>query len=196
MATYLALDMGACELCGKEGVGTRRARVSQSVLDCCGGCIGSMGLVVEQSAPQVIQKNTEQSSQVTGKGVSGIDIMTKDATELAPDFHSRIRNGRELKRMSQEELARSMNVKIGVIQKAENGNRPTDSTLEKFERALGIRLFVDSLPSNHTVVANESAGQMTISDANKDVEPAAKTRPDKKKGRRFGVTRSGSRSRR
>ncbi len=187
--------MGACELCGKEGVATRRARVSQSILECCSGCIVSMGLVVEQTPAKIIQ-NKEESSQVTGKGVSGIDIMTKDAIELAGDFHSRIRNGRELKGMSQEELARDMNVKIGVIQKAENGNRPTDSTLEKFERSLGISLFVESIPRNHTIVANDSSSQMTISDAKTDVANKTRNRPEKKKGRRFGVSRSGSRSRR
>tara|TARA_B000000441_G_scaffold121152_1_gene96083 strand:- start:676 stop:972 length:297 start_codon:yes stop_codon:yes gene_type:complete len=98
--------------------------------------------------------------------------------------------------MSQEELARDMNVKIGVIQKAENGNRPIDSTLEKFERSLGISLFVESIPRNHTIVANDSSSQMTISDAKKEVANKTRNRPEKKKGRRFGVSRSGSRPRR
>ena len=188
-------SMGACELCGKEGVGTRRAKVSQSVLECCSGCIASMRLVVEQRPTKVIQNN-EQSSLVTGKGVSGIDIMTKDATELAGDFYSRIRNGRKIKGLSQGDLARIMNVKIGVIQKAENGNRPTDSILEKFERVLGISLFVEAIPRNNTMVANESSSQMTISDAKNDLVDKTRKRPEKKKGRRFGVSRSGSRTRR
>ena len=133
------------------------AKVSQSVLECCSGCIASMGLVVEQRPTKVTNYN-EQSSLVTGKGVSGIDIMTKDATELAGDFHSRISDGRKIKGMSQEDLARSMNVKIGVIQKAENGNRPMDSTLEKFEKALGFRFswkpYQEAIPwwqMNHRV---------------------------------------------
>ena len=188
-------NMGACELCGKEGVGTRRAKVSQSVLECCSGCIASMGLVVEQRPKKVIQ-NIEQSSLVTGKGISGIDIMTKDSTELAGDFHSRIRTGRKIKNMSQQDLARIMNVKIGVVQKAENGNRPTDSTLEKFERALGISLFVEAMPRSHTMIANESSSQMTISDVSNDIVQRTRKRPDKKRKRRFGVSRSGSRSRR
>ena len=187
--------MGACELCGKEGVGTRRAKVSQSVLECCSGCIASMRLVVEQIPTKVIQNN-EQSSLVTGKGISGIDIMTKDATELAGDFHAKIRNGRKIKGTSQEDLARIMNVKVGVIQKAENGNRPTDSTLKKFERALGISLFVEAIPRSNTMVENQSSRQMTISDAKNDVANKTRKRPEKKKGRRFGVSRSGSRSRR
>ena len=191
----LRLSMGACELCGKEGVGTRRAKVSQSVLECCSGCIASMRLVVEQIPMKVIQNN-EQSSLVTGKGISGIDIMTKDATELAGDFHAKIRNGRKIKGTSLEDLARIMNVKLGVIQKAENGNRPTDAILKKFERALGILLFVEAIPRSNTMVENESSRQMTISDAKNDVANKTRKRPEKKKGRRFGVSRSGSRSRR
>ena len=187
--------MGACELCGKEGVGTRRAKVSQSVLECCSGCITSMGLIVEQR-PKKVNQNNEQTSLVTGKGVSGIDIMTKDAMELAGDFHSRIRGGRKIKGISQEDLARIMNVRMGVIQKAENGNRPTDSTLEKFEKALGISLFTEAIPRSNTMVANESLSHMTISDAKDDLVNKTRKRPEKKKGRRFGVTRSGSRSRR
>ncbi len=187
--------MGACELCGKEGVATRRAKVSQSILECCSGCVSSMGLVVEQR-PTKVSSNNEQKSLVTGRGVSGMDIMTKDAVELAGDFHSRIREGRKIKGISQEDLARIMSVKKGVIQKAENGNRPTDSILEKFEKALGISLFVEAISRSETMVANESSSQMTISDAKKDVVNKTRKRPERKKRRRFGVSRSGSRSRR
>ncbi len=187
--------MGACELCGKEGVATRRAKVSQSILECCSGCVASMGLVVEQR-PTKVSSNNEQTSLVTGRGVSGMDIMTKDAVELAGDFHSRIREGRKIKAISQEDLARIMSVKKGVIQKAENGNRPTDSILEKFEKALGISLFVEAISRSETMVANESSSQMTISDAKKDVVNKTRKRPERKKRRRFGVSRSGSRSRR
>ena len=187
--------MGACELCGKEGVATRRAKVSQSILECCSGCVSSMGLVVEQR-PTKVSSNNEQTSLVTGRGVAGMDIMTKDAVELAGDFHSRIREGRKIKGISQEDLARIMSVKKGVIQKAENGNRPTDSILEKFEKALGISLFVEAISRSETMVANESSSQMTISDAKKDVVNKTRKRPERKKRRRFGVSRSGSRSRR
>jgi len=154
-----------------------------------------MGLVVEQR-PTKVSSNNEQKSLVTGKGVSGMDIMTKDAVELAGDFHSRIRDGRKIKGISQEDLARIMSVKKGVIQKVENGNRPTDSILEKFEKALGISLFVEAISRSETLVANESSTQMTISDAKKDVVNKTRKRPERKKRRRFGVSRSGARSRR
>ena len=63
-----------------------------------------------------------------------MDIMTKEELELSPDFHSRIREAREGRSLSQEEFAKSINLKIGAIQKAENGIRPTDDILKKISK--------------------------------------------------------------
>ena len=187
--------MGACELCGAEGVSTRTATVSQSIVDCCARCIESMSLVVERSR-SIIQTPSKPENQVIAKGVPGFDIMTKDLKELAPDFHSRIRSGRKAKGLSQEDLARMMNEKIAVVQKAESGIRPTDSLLNKFSKALGISLLVESVPNSHTIVASEKDRQMTISDSRSSDEESVRQKKPKKKGRKLGVSRSGARSRR
>ena len=186
--------MGACELCGAEGVSTRRASVSNSTLECCTRCIESMGLPVKHSSP--ILKTPKLETQVIGRGVSGIDIMTKEETELAGDFHNRIRNARVGRGISQEELAKRMNEKVGTVQKAESGIRPTDKLLEKFSKTLGISLMVESTPSGHTVVASESNREMTISDAKSSKDEVVKPKKSKKRGRKLGVSRSGARSRR
>ena len=116
--------------------------------------------------------------------------------ELASDFHTRIREARIGKGLSQENLAKKMNEKIAVIQKAENGIRPTDTLISKFSKTLSIELFVEKLPNNHRLVASKDVRQLTISDLkDQDVKPTSKRRV-KKKTRRFGVSRSGSRSRR
>ena len=194
--------MGACELCGAEGVSTKRAKIAKpvghnSILECCNRCIESMGLIVEAVRTPTYIPPTETQSSVSGKGISGVDIMTKDEVELANDFHSRIRNARKHRGLSQEELAKQMNEKIAVIQKTENGIRPTDSLLNKFAKALDIKLFVESVSHAHTMVASDNDRQMTISDAEKlpKSEPK-KQKSQKKKGRRIGVSRSGARSRR
>ena len=194
--------MGACELCGAEGIGTKRAKITKpvghnSVLECCNRCIDSMGLVVESVRAPSLAPAVEPQSAVAGKGVSGVDIMTKEEVELANDFHSRIRNAREIRGLSQEELAKEMNQKIGVIQKAENGIRPTDSLLNKFAKALDVKLFVEAVSHAHTMVASESDRQMTISDAKDSSQSEPKKKKiQKKKGRRIGVSRSGAKSRR
>ena len=188
--------MGACELCGAEGVSTKMARASQSLLECCNGCIASMGLIVEQVMRTTVSAPAAPQSRVSGKGITGVDIMTKDEMELANDFHSRIRNARKHRGLSQEDLAREMNEKIASIQKVENGFRPTDSLLNKFAKALDVRLFVESLSHAHTMVASESDRQMTISDIKKKSEETPKKKKSKKGGRKIGVSRSGARSRR
>jgi putative transcription factor len=194
--------MGACELCGAEGIGTKRAKITKpvghnSVLECCNRCIDSMGLVVEPVRAPSFAPAVEPQSAVAGKGVSGVDIMTKEEVELANDFHSRIRNAREIRGLSQEELAKEMNQKIGAIQKAENGIRPTDSLLNKFAKSLDVKLFVETVSHAHTKVASENDRQMTISDAKNPSESGPKKqKSQKKKGRRIGVSRSGARSRR
>ena len=103
-------SMGACELCGSEGVSTKRARIAKpvghnSLLECCNRCIESMGLIVESVRTPPYAPPTETQSTVSGKGVSGVDIMTKEEVELANDFHSRIRNARKHRGLSQEDLA-------------------------------------------------------------------------------------------
>ena len=193
--------MGACELCGAEGVSTKRAKIAKpvghnSILECCNRCIESMGLIVEAVRVPTYVPPTETQSSVSGKGISGVDIMTKDEVELANDFHSRIRNARKHRGLSQEDLAKQMNEKIAVIQKTENGIRPTDSLLNKFAKALDIKLFVESVSHAHTMVASDNDRQMTISDAKNSSESEPKKKSQKKKGRRIGVSRSGARSRR
>ena len=202
VAQTYRLSMGACELCGAEGIGTKRAKIAKpvghnSILECCNRCIESMGLIVEAVRTPIYAPPTEIQSSVSGKGVSGVDIMTKDEVELANDFHSRIRNARKHRGLSQEDLAKQMNEKIAVIQKTENGIRPTDSLLNKFAKALDIRLFVESVSHAHTMVSSNNDKQMTISDAkNSPVSEPKKQKSQKKKGRRIGVSRSGARSRR
>jgi len=195
--------MGACELCGIEGVNTKRAKIAKpvghnSILECCNRCIESMGLIVEALRTPAYVPPTEAQSTVSGKGISGVDIMTKDELELANDFHSRISKARKHRGLSQEDLAKQMNEKIAVIQKTENGIRPTDALLNKFAKALDIRLFVEAVSHAHTMVASDSNSQMTISDAKNSSEPEPKKQKNqkKKKGRRIGVSRSGARSRR
>ena len=51
---------------------------------------------------------------------------------------------------------------------------------------------MEAIPRSNTMVANESSSQMTISDAKNVVSNKTRKRPEKKKGRRFGVSRSGS----
>ena len=154
-----------------------------------------MGLAVERHVPKTVPTKTT-SSQVTGKGVAGVDIMTKDSEELAADFHTKIRTAREARGWSQGDLARRINERANVIQKAENGIRPTDSVIRKIGKILNLKLFVVSLPTNTRMLISESSKEMTISDAGVIKQKAKQSKKVKKKSRKLGVSRSGARSRR
>jgi putative transcription factor len=67
--------------------------------------------------------------------------MFDDMEEIASDYDSRIRQARESRGMSQEELAKSLNEKASLIRKLERGDiLPPDTVRKKLERKLDISL--------------------------------------------------------
>ncbi|ELZ85918.1 XRE family transcriptional regulator [Haloferax elongans ATCC BAA-1513] len=67
--------------------------------------------------------------------------MFDDMDEIAADYDARIRDARESRGMSQEDLAQSLNEKASLIRKLERGDiLPPDSVREKLERNLDISL--------------------------------------------------------
>lgn len=61
--------------------------------------------------------------------------------EIATDYDDRIRQARESRGLSQEELAQSLNEKASLIRKIERGDiMPPDSVRKKIERKLDISL--------------------------------------------------------
>ncbi|ELK47811.1 XRE family transcriptional regulator [Haloferax volcanii JCM 10717] len=67
--------------------------------------------------------------------------MFDDMDEIATDYDDRIRQARESRGLSQEELAQSLNEKASLIRKLERGDiMPPDSVRKKIERKLDISL--------------------------------------------------------
>ena len=61
--------------------------------------------------------------------------------ELATDYDQRLREAREGRGLSQEELARELNEKASLIRKLERGDvLPSDDVQRKLERELDISL--------------------------------------------------------
>lgn len=75
------------------------------------------------------------------------DIFARMDTELVEDFGKRIREARQRKGLTQEELARKLNERQSVLSKVEAGTqRPNDDLARKLERELGIALFEEVAP--------------------------------------------------
>jgi putative transcription factor len=67
--------------------------------------------------------------------------MFDDMEELATDYDERIRDAREARGLSQQELANELNEKASLIRKLERGDiLPSDSVQRKLERKLDISL--------------------------------------------------------
>tara|TARA_B100001540_G_scaffold76094_1_gene68642 strand:- start:645 stop:947 length:303 start_codon:yes stop_codon:yes gene_type:complete len=95
--------------------------------------------------------------------------MQKSDRELAPDFHKRIKQAREEKGWDQREFARRMNERLNIVQRIENGNRPTDALIKKIEKVLDVKLLIESLASNTRQTTTHGSRNMTIGDAYEDL---------------------------
>ena len=110
--------------------------------------------------------NTRTSSPPKSTGrISGPNIMHKSDRELAPDFHKRIIQAREEKGWNQREFSRRMNERLNIVQRIENGNRPTDALIKKIEKVLDVELLIESMASNTRQTSTQGSRNMTIGDA-------------------------------
>ncbi|MFC7177635.1 multiprotein bridging factor aMBF1 [Halosegnis marinus] len=145
--------MVQCEMCGTEVADPKTVKVEGAELDVCGDC-AEFGTEVRQessssSSTKYSTSSSSSSSSSSGSGSSGGSSsssrrrrdMFDEMEEVATDYDERIRAARESQGLSQEELAKQLNEKAGVIRKLERGDTlPTDQVQRKLERALGISL--------------------------------------------------------
>ena len=160
--------MASCELCGKEKVSIRKARTAGIQVDACGRCIESMNLQVVDLPQKFTKMISKKKNTVTSRGIAGKDIMAKKEKELASDFHKRIIEGRKKKGWDQRTFASKMNERLNIVQKIENGGRPTDKLIQKIEKILSIELNVER-SSEHTSTVTTKKRNMTIGDALEDL---------------------------
>ena len=93
----------------------------------------------------------------------------KDMTkELVPNFHTLIKEGREKKGLTREELGFRIGERTVTISKIENGDlKPSDKIAKKLEKELNINLFeeIASTPSYSTKgYTGSNSGTRTLGD--------------------------------
>ncbi|MFL2956629.1 MAG: TIGR00270 family protein [Marine Group II euryarchaeote MED-G36] len=158
--------MGTCELCGADKVGTFRTKASGARVDACSRCIDRLGLEKPTPKPSEIRTKSLVAKSNIRRSSS---ILTKPDKELAPDFHIRIRNARKDKGWDQREFARRMNERLNIVQRTENGNRPTDNLIKKIEKVLSIELFIEIEADNTRQAGTSTSRSMTIGDVYDDL---------------------------
>jgi len=91
--------------------------------------------------------------------------MFDEMDELAQDYDELIRDARESRGLSQEDLARELNLKASLIRKLERGDTlPTDDVQTKLERELDISLDAGGTDADEEWSGGSSSGEYTLGD--------------------------------
>ena len=170
-------------MCGAEQASLTTTKVEGAELELCSSCTDFGTEVRDESTSSGGSKYSTSSS--TGKssgsasgsssgssggstGSSGGSTrprdMFDDMDEIATDYDEQIRNARESRDLSQEELADQLNEKASLIRKLERADTlPTDEVQRKLERALDISL-VEGQSTDDADWETDDAGTMTLGD--------------------------------
>ncbi|RLF38148.1 MAG: TIGR00270 family protein [Thermoplasmata archaeon] len=128
-----------CELCGKETTSLKTVIIDGVEMMVCSEC-AVYGKVVEKK-----KEITDRSLSMPRKRiVSRVEdeIFKSFKKVLVPDWNEKIRKARMRKGLTREELGSKVGEPTVAIAKMENKElRPSDETIKKLEKVLGITLF-------------------------------------------------------
>lgn len=146
--------MAHCEICGKD-TALNRCKIESCEMSVCGNCSKFGEKILGQpSAISSVQKKSMQQ----GKNNELEQFISKNAG-------NKIKNARETKGLTQEQLAKAIAEKASVIQRIESGHMsPAISTAEKLERFLGISIVEESEETEIRKEASNEDEGYTIAD--------------------------------
>jgi putative transcription factor len=137
-----------CELCGRECKGCREAIIDGAKMFVCPDCqkYAEGGVPQEEPVrpssphPQP-QRFSSPRSRKPEKDIFKDKAMGK---ELIANWNHRIEDARKKKGLTREQLGFKIGERTVTIAKLENGDlRPSDQTIAKLEKELGISLMED-----------------------------------------------------
>jgi putative transcription factor len=131
-----------CEICGAQISGKpHHILVDRAEMDVCDRCKG-FGKEVERRSPITsTRRGVAPEAGVSTVRRARHDLFDKMKDELVEDYAEVIKNAREAKHMTQEELAASILEKVNIIRKVERGELvPEEEVIKKLEKALDIKL--------------------------------------------------------
>ncbi|MBB6646265.1 multiprotein bridging factor aMBF1 [Halobellus ruber] len=173
--------MPECEMCGSEQSSLTTVKVEGAELQLCDDCKEFGTEVRTESSSSTSTKYSTSSSGGSGSSGSGGSTgagggssgggstrrrrdMFDDMDEIAADYDQRIREAREGRGLSQEDLAKSLNEKASLIRKLERGDMlPSDDVRSKVESELGISL-VEGEDADDTEWSGDSSTTTTLGD--------------------------------
>ena len=82
---------------------------------------------------------------------------------MIENYNTAVRNAREAKNWSREDLGKKINERVSVINRIESGKMTPDNKLtKKLEKALNITLFEDVNDVDLNQFMNSSSGERTL----------------------------------
>ncbi|MHB9286258.1 multiprotein bridging factor aMBF1 [Halobacteriales archaeon Cl-PHB] len=173
--------MVQCEMCGTETASPNRVKIEGAELDVCDECtdFGTEVKTQETSSTSTKYSTSSSGSSSSGSSSSGSsrstggasgggsrgDDMFDDIDELAQDYDERLRDARESAGLSQEDLAKQLNLKASLIRKLEHGDTlPSDDVQRKLENELDIELSAGASGGDQEWDGGSSSGEYTLGD--------------------------------
>jgi len=142
-----------CEICGKEAR-LKRTLIEGVEMMACDEC-SKYGIVLPERK-KIVQRKPKKIIPYSK------DVFEEMKKELIPDWGKKIRDARERKNMTREELGAKVGEKTTTIAKIENEElRPPDETVKKLEKVLEISLFCEV---ENAVVKHKKARTLTLGD--------------------------------
>ena len=163
-----------CELCGKQTDENKKVKIENSIFNVCISC-SKRGKPIEtsnsyrtsQGKSKIIGKTTSQFSTTNPQSKTTTisknpiykrikpmprikpppqkTINMTDEMILDPDFPLIIRNARNKKGITHDQLGQKINEKVTLLKKIETGSiRPDEILSKKLEKFLGIKLYISS----------------------------------------------------
>jgi putative transcription factor len=133
-----------CEICGAEISGkSHHIIIDRAEMNVCDRCKG-FGKEVEQRGPVTstrrgVPASTDMSMVPVRRARR--DLFDKMRDQLVEDYADVIKNAREAKRLTDEELAAKISEKVNIIRKVERSELvPDEALIKKLERALDVKL--------------------------------------------------------
>lgn len=133
--------MPSCELCGKDTDSLTKTKIEGAKLKVCDSC-SDMG--EEVSTPS---KNVKKSKS---KSRSSSSSKKRDTKTLANDYGERVKEAREHKQLSIQELSDELDEKASLLKKIEQEQlKPEKSLAGKLEKKFDIELYVNPEVSDY-----------------------------------------------
>jgi putative transcription factor len=135
-----------CEVCGRHISGKPyKAIIERARLVVCSDCAKLGSISWELKAPEKPVTRAKASRPVTPKPKAAVKPQSslEPTLELTEDFGTCIRQAREARGLTHENLGRRINEKVSVLKKLESQKMTPDLKLvEKLQYALKIKLLI------------------------------------------------------